>query len=347
MVVTQWKVRPAVEAPRSGIWVGPGRTDGDGVWLGTLAEVVAGKAPRVWLTASKEQVVAVVGKRGSGKSFTLGVIAESLSATGDSGIGRHETARAVLLFDPLDVYWTTRYSVAPSDNPEVQRHYALAKAAGLTDLRFEVEAWVPGDDAARASDPAWFQKLQLAVPALGLNEWELLLGVNAMQDPMGQALADALVLTRDAGYHRRSEAVPAERRFGLPELVGAVQSDELTGTYHAETLRALRQRLEALARTGLFAADGTSIEQLLSPGRLTVVMLGRLPQSYRAAVVALLTRLLIDARSRAAFAEKRLVLDPEISAEESAGIRAMPEFAVPRTIVALDEAQSFLAPGDW
>jgi uncharacterized protein len=345
MVVTQWKVRPPVEAPRAGVWVGPGRTEGDGVWLGSLAEVVAGKAPRVWLAGGKEQVVAVVGKRGSGKSFTLGVIAESLAAEGQGELGRHDVDRAVLLFDPLDVYWTTRYPVAPSENFEVQRHYALAMAAGLTGLTFDVEAWIPGSDAARESDPGWFRTLLLSVPALGLGEWELLLGVNAMQDPMGQALADALVLTRDTGYHLRADEIAAQAQFGLPDLANVLRSDELSGTYHPETLRALRQRLAALGRTGLFAAEGTTVGDLLAPGRLTVVMLGRLTQSYRAAVVAVLTRLLIDARSRASFAEKRLVLDPEVSGEEAKEIRALREFSVPRTVVALDEAQSFLAPG--
>ena len=196
MIVQQFKVRPALEAPRQGVWLGPGRVEGDGLWLGTLAELVTGKQPKVWLATGKEQVVAVVGKRGSGKSFTLGVIAEGLSSIDREDIGAHATERAVLLFDPLDVYWTTRYPVAGSQNAEAQRHYALAKAVGLTEATFAVEAWVPGSGAARASDPAWFKPLLIAVPALGLEEWEMLLEVNAMHDPMGQALADATSLVR-------------------------------------------------------------------------------------------------------------------------------------------------------
>ena len=127
--------------------------------------------------------------------------------------------------------------------------------------------------------------------------------------------------------------------------MAALGADELTGVYHGETLRALRQRLGSLQRTGLFADVGTAIGELLASGRVTVVMLGRLPQSYRAAVVAVLTRLLIDARSNAAFAEKRLVLDPELTEDEADRLRASRETGVPRTVVVLDEAQSFLAPG--
>lgn len=345
MIVQQYKVRPPVEAPRDGVWLGPGRPEGDGLWLGTLAEVVSGKQPRVWIAAGKEQVIAVVGKRGSGKSFTLGVIAEGLSSVERPDIGIHETERAVLLFDPLDVYWTTRYGVAPSDNAEAQRHYDIANTAGLTGASFKVEAWVPGAGAERGSDPAWFQSLLIGVPALGIEEWEMLLGVNAMQEPMGQALTDVLNLVRATGYHVRQDPVASSGVFGIDDLVAGLAADEFDGVYHDETLRALRQRLGALQRTGLFAATGTGINDLLAAGQTTVVMLGRLPQSYRAAVVAVLTRLLIDARSDAAFAEKRLVLDPELSDVEAAKIRATQRARVPRTVVVLDEAQSFLAPG--
>ena len=80
----QWRVRPTLNAPKEGVWLGPGSSKGDGLRLGTLAEAVSGPIPSVWLATAKEQVVAVVGKRGSGKSFTLGVIAEGFGAGSQS-----------------------------------------------------------------------------------------------------------------------------------------------------------------------------------------------------------------------------------------------------------------------
>src|SRR5438105_2638979 len=117
MITTQWRVSPELDTPRAGVWVGAGGV-GDGVWLGALAEVGGGARPKVWLATGKEQVLAVVGKRGSGKTFTLGVIAEGLAANGKTPLAHNEHPRAVLLFDPLDVYWTTRYGVAPAGNTE-------------------------------------------------------------------------------------------------------------------------------------------------------------------------------------------------------------------------------------
>ena len=188
------------------------------MWLGTLAETVSGKQPQVWLTTSKEQVVAVVGKRGSGKSFTLGVLIEGLVGEAESPLGRQDQPRAVIVFDPLDVYWTTRYGVAPSDNREAQRHYELAERAGFAGLSFNVDAWIPGASNRRATDPDWFRTLELSVPAMGYEEWELLLDVNLVSEPMGQAFTDALSLVRAGGYHVRGELYEARSQFGLEEL---------------------------------------------------------------------------------------------------------------------------------
>src|SRR3954471_6346307 len=111
----QYRVKPQIEARRDRILVGPSGTDEDRLLLGGLAEIVRGKSPAIWLSTSKEQVVAIVGKRGSGKSFTLGVVVEGLAAVDSSTAFTEQTRRrALLLFDPLDVYWTTKYSVRAS-----------------------------------------------------------------------------------------------------------------------------------------------------------------------------------------------------------------------------------------
>jgi energy-coupling factor transporter ATP-binding protein EcfA2 len=345
VVVTQWKVSPELDNPRQGVWLGAGG-QGDGVYLGSLAETGSGARPKVWLSTGKEQVVAVVGKRGSGKSFTLGVIAEGLAATTPSTLAHNDRPRAVLLFDPLDVYWTTRFPVTESDNPEAHRHFALAKALGVVDGTFEVEAWIPGSGNRRPIDPDWFQTLELSAPELGLEEWELLLGTNAMSEPIGQALVDVLALVRSTGYARGVDFVGPEPVFGLQSLAEACDADALATDYHKETLRALRQRLMALHATGLFSANGTRMETLLCPGRLSIVMLGRVPQSYRSAVVAVLTRALMDKRNAVAFAEKRLALDPDLDEATRKQMQSQVADGVPRTLVMLDEAQSFLSPGE-
>jgi uncharacterized protein len=345
MITTSWRVTPSLDNPKAGVWIGAGGT-GNGIWLARLAEVSSGSQPKVWLSMAKEQVIAIVGKRGSGKSFTLGVIAEGVAAQQAPSLTQGDSRRAVLLFDPLDVYWTTRHEVAPSENAEAQRHYTMAKSAGVAEGKFNVSAWIPGEANRRPADPDWFQTLELPVPALGFDEWELLLGVNMLSDPIGQAFNDLLTLVSVAGYNVNGEYHPPSDSFDTDDLATAVASAELEPAYHRETLRALRQRLRSLGSTGLFSAAGTSISELLHVGRLTIVMLSRIPQSYRTAIVAVLTRMLINRRNDSAFAEKRLALDPHLNDSERKALRSIVANGVPSTIVMLDEAQSFLAPGD-
>lgn len=342
-----WRLRPQIDAKQA-VWLGPACDRAVGVRLGTLAELAKSGMPTVWLSTAKEHVVAIVGKRGSGKSFTLGVIAEGLCVrpAHAEGIFSGVQNRAVLLFDPLDVYWTTRYPVGPSENEEVHRHYLMAEQNRVANREYDVEAWVPGSQHRRTNDPSWFQTLLLPVSSLGPDDWEGLLSLNLVAEPMGQCLADAIGLARNSGYTVGGKFVAGRRDLDLDDILAAAGSIELSGVYHPETVRAVRQRIHGLKGLGLFDRLGTTVQNLLHAGRLTVVMLGRLSQSYRVAVVSILTRLLVEFRSETAFAEKRLALDPELTEGERSKLSAAVASGVPRTVVALDEAQTFLAPGE-
>ncbi len=342
----QWKIKPTLNIPSSGVWLGPGaRQATKGIWLGSLAEAVSGRVPLVWVGTAKEQVIGLFGKRGSGKSFTLGALVEGFSLESPAlNVAIGDQNRAVLLFDPLDIYWTTRFPVRLTSNDEANRHYALAKNANLSELNFSVEAWVPGEFGRRPEDPDWFRILTIPLCELGLDEWGTLLDVNAASEPIGQALTDAISLASKSAKHLNSAKGGDATRFGFPDILEVLASPEITSVYHPETIRALRQRLGSIQATGLFSKDGVPLREILRTGNLTVVLLGRLPMSYRAAIVAVLTRRVIRERGEIAFAEKRLALDPNLSGDESVRLRQFITKGVPRTIVALDEAQSFLSP---
>src|SRR3989339_2193022 len=60
---------------------------------------------KIFMDISRSHVVLVAGKRGSGKSYTLGVIAEELSNL------EKETSQniASIIFDTMGIYWTMKF----------------------------------------------------------------------------------------------------------------------------------------------------------------------------------------------------------------------------------------------
>jgi hypothetical protein len=60
---------------------------------------------RVMMDVARSHVLLIAGKRGSGKSYTLGTIAEEISSLSD------EVAQniGVLIFDTMGIFWTMAY----------------------------------------------------------------------------------------------------------------------------------------------------------------------------------------------------------------------------------------------
>src|SRR5690349_10859788 len=103
-----YKLSPEPVAATGDIVVGdPSCRERDRILLGQLAE--SGPRRQLWLDISGEQVVAVFGKRGTGKSYTLGVLLEGLAAgQGSTSLAALSTPRAALVLDIMDIFWSSR-----------------------------------------------------------------------------------------------------------------------------------------------------------------------------------------------------------------------------------------------
>src|SRR5947208_9525389 len=81
----------------------PGDESRSWVYLGRLGE--AGALTDVRFDTAMAHVVALFGKRGSGKSYTLGTLLEGLcTAETESTIAANPGSSAILLFDTLGVF---------------------------------------------------------------------------------------------------------------------------------------------------------------------------------------------------------------------------------------------------
>src|SRR5262245_21567638 len=116
----------------------PGASDGEWVLLGRLAEL--GPSKDVRLDLSREHVLSIVGKRGSGKSFTLGAFLEGLCTSAqETAISATSKERAALLFDTLNIFqWMTAPVGAASSSAHVAVQAELLRRWGLDAVELDV-----------------------------------------------------------------------------------------------------------------------------------------------------------------------------------------------------------------
>src|SRR5882724_8356084 len=128
--MTTYQLEP--DLPRAEIVAGdPAARATDKIWLGRLVE--SGAARKLFLDVTGEQVVAVLGKRGTGKSYTLGVMIEGLAGgQGASEISQLQTPRAGLVLDIMDIFWTSTLRLSENGSPEIVRQHDRMRNYGLT-----------------------------------------------------------------------------------------------------------------------------------------------------------------------------------------------------------------------
>lgn len=75
----------------------------------------------MWLDLDGEHVIAIVGKRGSGKTHTLGVVAEGLSITSQPSTIDAGFRHAVVIFDTLNLFQWVDLPLSEAKGPQAVR----------------------------------------------------------------------------------------------------------------------------------------------------------------------------------------------------------------------------------
>lgn len=265
----------------------------------------------IYLEAGNSRAVLVCGKRGSGKSYTLGVLLEELIATGGNNV-------IPIMVDPMGIFHTMVLRNERQSN-DLYRW-------GLTPQGFRVRWLIPGvpeklydSDVLTALQQRGVEVCPLRLNAADLSPdgWCDLFDAN-MNQPMGIALFRAVQTLDEDGS-----------QFSVADLIRAVDRDKRAQDSSRE---ALRNRLEAAQRWHLFAEDDyQSLERIFQPGAINVIDVSRLEAGAygrRNLVVSIVGRNLFRAR-----ADARL--------REEFGLAGQ----LPRVWLALDEAHQFVPEG--
>jgi len=311
----------------------------DVVLLGKLAE--SGPQRSLWLDVSGEQVIAVLGKRGTGKSYTLGVVIEGLSAGGGgNAIAKLSTPRAALVLDIMDIFWTSQIKLSADGSAEVVKQYEVMRKGGLKTQELCIDVWVPAGFERPNLDPSGTRRLFLKPSDLELDDWGALFGLDIYGEPRGMLIADIIGhVSRDGYTNTDGSFVRPNPDFQLTELLDCLDMNgDISANYSRETIRGVRQRLQTYAALPLFSGPATSLSDLLRPFRSSVLMMARVPDALKKVLVAVLLRRILRERRDASFARKRLDLSTELSKAEKQGLGAVLDESIPRTWVLMDEA---------
>ena len=83
------------------------------------------------------------------------------------------------------------------------------------------------------------------------------------------------------------------------ELLARSLNNPALSTFQQGTIEGLCWRLDGLGKAGIIDESGLSIDELLTPGTLSVVLMRNLPESVRGFAVGVVARLVADRMGRA------------------------------------------------
>lgn len=322
----------------------------DAIYVGKQAET---PYRNVWLDTRGAHVLYVMGKRRSGKSYTLGVLAEGLAAAGWTKQG--SMSQGVLILDTMNVFLTMVYGSPDThaeDSPEVKE---LRKWKIGTE-QLPITLWQPSGTSVPAGVAT--KEISLRPSDLGADEWCGLFEADPFADPLGHLITEVHGKVALDGYidSRSGDATPPNPTFGIDDLLTALELDNDLQRYHRDTREALRRRLHAIRRLPVFSTQGLDVTDLLRPGHVSVLLLRDLDQQLRATLVALVVKRVMhlrgtseqEERMRAihlAKAAKLAATDPSEAekerrlADQCAGRAAE---GLPRSWIIIDEAHNYV-----
>jgi len=322
----------------------------EAIYLGKQAET---PYRNVWLDIRGAHVLYVMGKRRSGKSYTLGVLAEGLAAQG--WIKQGAMSQGILILDTMNVYLTMPFGVESTHSDDSNLVKELRK--------WKLEPERPPLTLFRtrgATTPTGINSIEITLrPSdLGPDEWCGLFEADAFADPLGHLITELYSKVSIDGYTdaRNGQTVPPNPNFILQDLLNALEYDHALDRYHRDTRESLRRRLDMLRRIPIFSDAGLDVRQILQPGHISVLLLRELDQQMRAVLVALIVKRVMQLRGiseqqermipiHLAQSEKFASSDPDLAKREKQLAEECKEQAgmgLPRSWIIIDEAHNYI-----
>jgi hypothetical protein len=230
----------------------------------------------IFMDVARSHVVLVAGKRGSGKSYTLGVIAEELSNL-PKEISRNV---ASLIFDTMGIFWTMKF--------ENQKDKELLGSWNLQSKNLPVKVFVPFGHFQNYIDKRIpvDEKFALDVTEMNAEDWVLTFGLDFI-NPVAVLIERIITRLKKKG------------RFNIKDIITELKKEEQSSSGK----NAAVGLFEAAETWGVFAEnieEATKVEDLVNAGTTTVMDLSVYNAvgafNVRALVISLISRKIFNQR---------------------------------------------------
>ncbi len=230
----------------------------------------------VYVDAIKAHVVFVAGKRGSGKSYTMGAMAEGIMSLPEdikSNIG-------IVMLDTMGIYWTMKF--------ENQKDASLLKEWELAPKSFNIKVYTPKgvhtDDDRTPSDAGFSVRPNELTTA----DWCLVFQQSVVSE-IGVLIGRVLSELKEQGAN-----------YSLKDIIAAINEDTKSNQATKNAAESLFLEAESW---GLFDREGMDFSSLVQGGQITVLDVSayasmRGSTSLRALVIGLVAQKLFDHRMK-------------------------------------------------
>lgn len=273
----------------------------------------------IYMDVSRSHVVLIAGKRGSGKSYTMGVLTEEMSSL-EPDVAQNLSS---IIFDTMGIFWTMKYPNEKDKN--------LLADNGLKPKNLPIKIFVPFghyDNFIEDGIPV-DSKFALSVPEMTPEDWIITFNLD-MTNPVSILIQRTLTRMRDEMSY-----------YTIDDIITEIEKDKKS---NREIVNAGAGLFEAANSWGIFAKGDifpTMIKDLVNGGITTVLDLSVYNSigvfNIRALVVSILTRKLFNERMRSRKEEEIRAVSRGLSYNEQTEKKKMP-----LVWLFIDEAHEFL-----
>ncbi|MBN1644832.1 ATP-binding protein [Candidatus Woesearchaeota archaeon] len=310
-----------------------GRTPDEKSKLGTKGSVFIGKqyvkmgsttslSQPVFLDLNKSHVVFVCGKRGSGKSYTMGVVSEGITQLEQ----KYKERLSVIMLDTMGIYWTMKYP----NNPDSE----LLKEWGLEGKEIPIKIFCPKGMFKQYKDKGIPADKSFSINPSELNpeDWNLTfeLGIN---DPIA-VFIERIILNLQK----------SKDNYAIQDIIQAIESDT---SEPDQVVNAALNRFKSADSWGIFSSEATSMADLAASGQITILDLSAyatMPNGWKIKhlVMGLVCIKLFQERMVVRKAEELKSVESSIHYIISEDEKKLMKEKMPLVWIMIDEAHEFL-----